>query len=122
MTAMQDPNPQVNGSGLALLRDAGIQVQSGILETEARRLNEAFITHKTDKRPFGIIKVAMTLDGKIATRTGESRWITSEESRAIVHQLRHRCDALVTAAAPFLPTIPSLPTAADALAGGHCCE
>jgi len=108
VTAMQDPNPQVNGSGLALLRDAGIQVQSGILETEARRLNEAFITYKTEKRPFGVLKVAMTLDGKIATRTGESRWITSEESRALVHQLRHRCDALVTGSGTILADNPQL--------------
>ena len=108
VTAMQDPNSQVNGSGLALLRDAGIQVQFGILETEARRLNEAFITYKTGKRPFGILKIAMTLDGKIATRTGESRWITSEQSRALVHQLRHRCDALVTGSGTILADNPRL--------------
>ena len=108
VTAMLDPNPQVNGSGLAILRDAGIQVQSGILETEARLLNEAFITYKTGNRPFGILKVAMTLDGKIATRTGESRWITSEESRALVHRLRHRCDALVTGSGTILTDNPQL--------------
>ena len=96
VTAMQDPNPQVNGHGLKMLREAGIDVYSGILEHEARRLNEAFITYKTRKRPFGILKLAMSLDGKIATRTGESKWITSEESRSLVHLLRHRCDAIIT--------------------------
>jgi diaminohydroxyphosphoribosylaminopyrimidine deaminase/5-amino-6-(5-phosphoribosylamino)uracil reductase len=108
VTAMQDPNPQVNGAGLAMLRAAGIQVESGILETEARRLNEAFITCKTENRPFGILKIAMTLDAKIATHTGESRWITSEESRAMVHRLRHRCDALVTGSGTVLADKPQL--------------
>src|SRR5262249_34000348 len=84
VTAMLDPNPQVNGGGVAMLRDAGIQVECGVLEDEARRLNEAFITYKTERRPFGILKIAMTMDGKIATRTGESRWITSEQSRQMV--------------------------------------
>src|SRR5262245_48001477 len=92
VTAMQDPNPDINGLGIAILKSAGIQVESGLLEQEARRVNEAFIVYKTEKRPFGILKLAMTLDGKIATRTGESRWITSEESRHRVHRLRHRCD------------------------------
>ena len=108
VTSMQDPNPEVNGRGMAMLRDAGVAVDSGILEHEGRRLNEAFITYKTEGRPFGILKIAMTLDGKIATRHGESRWITSEESRAAVHRLRHRCDALVTGSGTVLADNPKL--------------
>jgi diaminohydroxyphosphoribosylaminopyrimidine deaminase / 5-amino-6-(5-phosphoribosylamino)uracil reductase len=108
VTAMQDPNPEVNGLGLAMLRTAGIQVESGVLEAEARRLNEAFITYKTEKRPFGILKIGMTLDGKIATRGGESQWITSEQSRAAAHRLRHRCDAIVTGSGTILKDNPKL--------------
>src|SRR5207248_1561188 len=81
VTTMRDPNQDVNGQGIRMLEAAGIETTVGVMETEARRLNEAFITYKTRKRPFGILKLAMTLDGKIATRTGESRWITSEDSR-----------------------------------------
>ncbi len=108
VTAMKDPNPEVNGQGMAMLHDAGITVESGFMEEEARRLNEAFIVYKTAKRPFGLLKVAMTLDGKIATRTGESRWITSEQSRAMVQGLRHRCDAIVTGSGTALADQPLL--------------
>jgi diaminohydroxyphosphoribosylaminopyrimidine deaminase/5-amino-6-(5-phosphoribosylamino)uracil reductase len=108
VSAMQDPNPEVNGRGLERLTKAGIQVECGILEQDARRLNEAFITYKTKRRPFGILKIAMTLDGKIATRTGESQWITSEESRGLVHQLRHRADALITGSGTVLADNPRL--------------
>jgi diaminohydroxyphosphoribosylaminopyrimidine deaminase/5-amino-6-(5-phosphoribosylamino)uracil reductase len=93
VTAMEDPNPAVNGKGLAMLKQAGIEVKCGIQESEARRLNEAFITYKTKSRSFGILKVASTLDGKIATQSGESQWITSKESREIVQSLRHSVDA-----------------------------
>jgi diaminohydroxyphosphoribosylaminopyrimidine deaminase/5-amino-6-(5-phosphoribosylamino)uracil reductase len=108
VTAMQDPNPDVNGGGLAMLRAAGIQAECGILEEEARRLNEAFITYKIKRRPFGILKIAMTLDGKIATRSGESQWITSEESRTYVHRLRHRSDALITGSGTIISDNPRL--------------
>jgi diaminohydroxyphosphoribosylaminopyrimidine deaminase/5-amino-6-(5-phosphoribosylamino)uracil reductase len=108
VTAMQDPNPDVNGRGLAALRQAGIQIECGILETEARHLNEAFITYKTQQRPFGILKIAMTFDGKIATRDGESKWISSEDSRAAVHHLRHQADALITGSGTVIADKPRL--------------
>ncbi len=108
VTSMQDPNPLVKGGGLDLLRNSGISVETGVLESEARRLNEAFVTYKTQQRPFGILKIAMTLDGKSAAHGGESKWITSEESRAMVHRIRHRCDALVTGSGTIIADKPQL--------------
>jgi len=108
VSAIQDPDPRVNGKGFAMLRDAGIAVEFGILAHEATRLNEAFLTHTRENRPFGILKIAMTLDGKIATANGESQWITSEESRAAVQGLRHAVDAAVTGSGTFLKDKPQL--------------
>jgi len=95
--AMRDPNPLVSGKGIELLKKHGIDVREGVLEGEAKNLNEFYIKYITTKRPFVILKIAMTLDGKIATPTGESKWITSEESRKIVHKIRSRVDAILTA-------------------------
>ncbi|HYA32282.1 MAG TPA: bifunctional diaminohydroxyphosphoribosylaminopyrimidine deaminase/5-amino-6-(5-phosphoribosylamino)uracil reductase RibD [Thermodesulfovibrionales bacterium] len=97
VVAMQDPNPKVSGKGLKELEQAGIKVVSGLLEEKARRLNECYIKYISTKRPFVILKVAMTLDGKIATKHGLSRWITGEKSRRMVHRLRSSVDAVMTA-------------------------
>jgi diaminohydroxyphosphoribosylaminopyrimidine deaminase/5-amino-6-(5-phosphoribosylamino)uracil reductase len=97
VVGMIDPNPKVSGKGIAELQKAGIYVKTGVLESEARRLNEAYIKYITQGEPFVIMKIAMTIDGKIATPEGKSRWITSEESRKMVHRLRSSVDSILTA-------------------------
>ena len=94
---MIDPNPKVSGRGILDLQKAGIKVRSGILEDEAKRLNETYIKYITTGKPFVILKVAMTLDGKIATPEGESKWITSEKARKAVHRLRSSVGTIMTA-------------------------
>lgn len=92
---IEDPNPKVSGKGFAHLRDAGVTVHTGLLAGEAARLNEKYIHSMREARPFVHLKLACSLDGRIATRTGDSRWITGEESRARVHRLRHEYDAIL---------------------------
>lgn len=109
--AMEDPDSRVAGSGFAQLRDAGIEVTVGVCEDEAREMNRPYIKHRTTGLPWIIHKTAMTMDGKIATVTGASKWVTGEESRAYVHRaLRNTVDAIVVGIGTVLIDDPSLTT------------
>jgi diaminohydroxyphosphoribosylaminopyrimidine deaminase/5-amino-6-(5-phosphoribosylamino)uracil reductase len=95
VAALRDPFPQVDGGGLAQLAAAGVQVEVGLLEAESRELNAPYLMLIEQARPWTIAKWAMTLDGKTATTCGDSQWISNESSRAVVHELRGRMDAIV---------------------------
>jgi len=88
--AARDPNPEVDGGGIACLRGAGIEVTEGVLQEEAERQNEIFFTYVRHRRPFVQLKLAVSLDGRIAAKTGDSQWISSEASRTEAHRLRRR--------------------------------
>jgi diaminohydroxyphosphoribosylaminopyrimidine deaminase/5-amino-6-(5-phosphoribosylamino)uracil reductase len=103
-----DPDPRVRGRGVAILKRAKIDVTSGVLEDEAMRLNEGFITRLTLGRPLGILKLAMSLDGRIAAASGDSRWISSRESRELVHRWRRECDAIMVGAGTVIADNPRL--------------
>ena len=95
VVAANDPNPDVTGGGNAYLRSKGIPVVQGVCEAEAVKLNEVFNKYAQSKKPFVILKCAATLDGQIATKTGDARWISNEQSRKYVHHLRHAADAIM---------------------------
>lgn len=106
--AMKDPNPSVFGRGIRALKKAGIEVLLGCLEKEAQRLNEKFVKWQHTGLPFIAMKVAMSLDGKIATKTGDSKWITSEKSRKFVKTLRDSFDAVLVGSRTVVMDNPGL--------------
>src|SRR5438132_7002903 len=106
--ATADPHDVVNGRGIAQLRDAGIEVEAGTLEDEARRLNEKFLYAVTAQKPFVCLKAAMTLDGKLATVARDSRWITGEEARQKNLELREEYDAILVGGGTIVEDDPQL--------------
>ncbi|MEJ2282136.1 MAG: bifunctional diaminohydroxyphosphoribosylaminopyrimidine deaminase/5-amino-6-(5-phosphoribosylamino)uracil reductase RibD [Desulfobacterales bacterium] len=110
VVAMPDPNQHVAGGGVEHLKRQGLEVITGVCEQQARRQNEAFIKYITTGRPFVIAKCAATLDGRIATRTGDSRWVTGEAARHYVHRLRHAVDAIMVGIHTIQTDDPSLTT------------
>ncbi|QKS73221.1 bifunctional diaminohydroxyphosphoribosylaminopyrimidine deaminase/5-amino-6-(5-phosphoribosylamino)uracil reductase RibD [Paenalkalicoccus suaedae] len=108
--ASDDPNPKVAGNGIKRLRDAGIEVISGVLKEKADELNHGFFYHVMNKKPFVTLKMATSIDGKIATKHNESKWITSEEARLDGHKLRHQHDAILVGIETAIKDDPSLTT------------
>jgi len=108
VVGMADPNPHVEGGGADYLRKRGIRVDTGILEDECRLLNQVFLKHVKTGLPYVMLKVAATLDGRIATRTGESRWISNERSRRFVQELRFAADGILVGISTALADDPRL--------------
>ncbi|WP_160041592.1 bifunctional diaminohydroxyphosphoribosylaminopyrimidine deaminase/5-amino-6-(5-phosphoribosylamino)uracil reductase RibD [Paenibacillus sp. USDA918EY] len=117
VVACLDPNPVVAGSGIKRLRQHGIEVQVGTLRERAVRLNDKFAKYITTRMPYVTIKAASTLDGKIATETGDSKWISNEEARLQAHALRHRHQAIMVGIGTALADDPSLTTRHDGVDG-----
>jgi diaminohydroxyphosphoribosylaminopyrimidine deaminase/5-amino-6-(5-phosphoribosylamino)uracil reductase len=110
VVAMADPNPHVTGGGNAYLASRGVQVTCGVLEEKALKLNESFVKHTRTGRPFVTLKCAATLDGRLATRTGDAKWITGPRARRFVHRIRHEVDAIMVGAGTVAADDPSLTT------------
>jgi len=103
--ACADCDTRCAGKAAGILREAGVEVEGGLLDAEAQRLNEAFFKHKQTGLPFVTLKLALTLDGRMATRAGDSQWVTSEESRRRVHLLRDQSDVVMVGAGRWRGTI-----------------
>jgi diaminohydroxyphosphoribosylaminopyrimidine deaminase / 5-amino-6-(5-phosphoribosylamino)uracil reductase len=103
-----DPNPLVAGRGIKKLKDAGIDVVTSVLEEECKKVNEVFMKYIVEKKPFVVLKTAMTLDGKISTSSGESKWITNEKSRKEVHKLRNKLSAIMVGVNTVIKDNPEL--------------
>jgi diaminohydroxyphosphoribosylaminopyrimidine deaminase/5-amino-6-(5-phosphoribosylamino)uracil reductase len=116
VVALEDPNT-IAGGGSVFLKQNGIEVITGVCENQAARLNEAFLKYVNSKTPFVTIKCAATLDGRIATRTGDSRWVTGEKARRHVHRLRHAVDAILVGIGTIHADNPSLTTRLDSNKG-----
>jgi diaminohydroxyphosphoribosylaminopyrimidine deaminase / 5-amino-6-(5-phosphoribosylamino)uracil reductase len=110
IVAMVDPDERVAGQGIAQLRAAGVDVEVGLAESEARRLNAAFVSARVRARPLVVLKAGVTLDGRIASETGESQWITGPAARARGHVLRHELDAILVGAGTLRADDPGLDT------------
>jgi diaminohydroxyphosphoribosylaminopyrimidine deaminase/5-amino-6-(5-phosphoribosylamino)uracil reductase len=110
VVAIRDPNAAVAGGGIEFLEQQGLQVTTGVCEAQAAKQNEAFVKYARTGRPFVIVKCAATLDGRIATRTGDSKWVTGELARQFVHELRHAVDAIMVGIKTVQADNPSLTT------------
>lgn len=113
VVAMKDPNTEVKGGGIDFLKKHGIHVTLGVCEEKAKRLNEIFVKYVSTKRPFVILKCAATLDGWIATRSGDSKWVTNKCSRGFVHEMRHAVDAILVGVNTVHADDPSLTARLD---------